>query len=114
MENPMKQKDVLREPTKPTSNPVQEKRSNTVTALIALAVPFILMAVTIVIFNHLKISLLWLIALIIFVILLIPSIWSYAVSPSEISEQGALSMFDKILRRLNILSLLIKPDKEEN
>jgi len=57
---------------------------------------------------------LWLIALIIFVILLIPSIWSYAVSPSEISEQGALSMFDKILRRLNILSLLIKPDKEEN
>jgi hypothetical protein len=49
----------------------------------------------------------------VFELLLIPTVWSYAVSPSEISEQGTLAMFDKLLRRLDILTPLIKPKQTD-
>ncbi|CAN2048694.1 conserved hypothetical protein [Candidatus Magnetomoraceae bacterium gMMP-13] len=106
MEHTMRQNDI---PIEIKSNPVKDKFLNTLTALLPLVVPFVLIVATIVIFKKYDIGLKWFVGMIIFEILLIPSIWSYAVSPSKISEEGVLSSFDKILRRLNILSLLKNP-----
>jgi len=106
MEHGMKKSESLKPANEPKINPVEEKRSNTITALFALAVIFGLAVGTIVLFNTLGISAWWFLAMIIFVILLVASVWSYAVSPSTVSEKGAISMFDKVLRRLDILSLI--------
>jgi hypothetical protein len=112
--NPKKQEnEIPRQVVSETIHPVEVKSQNTKTALSVLVVSFILIVSTIVIFTRLDIGIEWFVILMVFELLLIPAVWSYAVSPSEISEQGTLTMFDKLLRRLDILTPLIKPKQTD-
>jgi hypothetical protein len=107
LEKPMKQ-DI--DSTQTDSSIVKEKFYNTLTALMVFGFSFGLILLTIIVFHKLEIEPWWFLAMIVFEIVLIPSIWTYAISPGKISEQGALSSFDKILRNLNLFKFLI-PDR---
>ncbi len=103
-------KDTKDEARRPNDKPYQEentKAKGTVTAVCALIIPLIFIVAAICLFDYLEIGFIWFIGLILFTILIYPSIWTFAVSPTIISEKGALKSFDNIMTKISFISKVL-------
>ena len=104
MERPMSADPQSPTPA-PEINSEQKKLSNTLIALLPFTVIFVVLSVSVVLFNYLNIPIQWLAPVLVASLLLMPILWSYAMSPDTISEKTALKAFDTVLRRLGFLKL---------
>lgn len=96
-----------------TPEPGKHKSRGTLLAIIAAFISIALVAGIVVLFNYVHIGLPWFIAAIVFALLLLVIIWTYAVSPNEISEKGALKSMESTLKNLSILKPLLDKWKKD-
>ena len=82
------------------------KLGSVLLALLVFVVTFGLIIATAVVFKMWDIEPWWMIAAILFELLLLPMIWTFIVSPGLISENNAIKNIDNVLKRMNILSML--------
>ena len=98
--------DRKREPV-PESKQEQIKFKGTCAGLLVLIISFACIVGTAILLNYFGMDIYWFVLIMLFELLMVPSIWAYAVSPGEISEDAALKGFDTVLRRINLLKLFL-------
>ncbi|NER02840.1 MAG: hypothetical protein F6K17_09510, partial [Okeania sp. SIO3C4] len=88
-------------PTTPTPTPskADDKRKNVITGAIIAIVIFMLVGGFVFLFISLEINILWFISSILFILLLFPSIWSFAMTETD---KDSLTGFSKVMDKLNV------------